>query len=55
MEINAIGNNPDLAEIRFLGTVEEWKTLTARMASLGVPVYCNDGILLPNGTVEPNP
>ena len=55
MEVSAIGSNPDMAEIRFLGTVEEWKTLTGRMASLGVPVYCNDGILLPNGTVEPNP
>ena len=55
MEAAAIGSNPHMAEIRFLGTVEEWKTLTGRMASLGVPVYCNDGILLPNGTVEPNP
>ena len=54
METNAIGNNPDLAEIRFLGTVEEWQTLTGRMASLGVPVYCDNGKLLPNGTVEPN-
>ena len=55
LEANAIGDNPDLAEIRFLGTVEEWKALAIRITSLGVPVYCNDGILLPDGTVEPNP
>ena len=55
MEANAIGKNSDLVEIRFLGTVEEWKALAVHITSLGVPVYCNDGILLPNGTVEPNP